>query len=498
MLSVGNNNATGGGVAGATGAGELQVIQQLDVAATPVLAVGDNNVQGASYTISSSADGRLIVSTDGGQSTEILMLNQGQGNQVQVVTATPTGADGSTPPAFTLALTQGAAATTPSTKSGNASTSGAGGGGSGSKSSPNMVKLERQKQQKRLLRKLQACAQEYCLRLGEECAVVASVRSSSHSSSDHLGQREVQVFGSKSFEEILRQHTDAMKVVLEEKEKANQTTSSLDAVLPGASGVPVLPLPPRDLDAMNGNELKSYVPLLLRHCMGRSRPMWGMDEHRPVWWPPEIPFQNVRMDTREAGQQREKQTWSSCLRQMVRACFLYFGCDALLQGRRSKAVNQHARLSLSLSLSILGLPKSHSSSQCNMVVFSQGGGTPTTVAVSDQSVLEQTITSPDEGDQPQEATTVSIPSPSAGATVVDSGNEIKPLATTNVTVEAPVTTPTTRKRRRASAKAAETISSSSPRKRGANAGKKARAHFYSLYYYYLNRNRQNPLQDGER
>ena len=133
-----------------------------------------------------------------------------------------------------------------------------------------------------------------------------------------------------------------------------------------------------------------------------------------------------------------------------------------------------------------------------MVVFSQGGGTPTTVAVSDQSVLEQTITSPDEGDQPQEATTVSIPSPSAGATVVDSGNEIKPLATTNVTVEAPVTTPTTRKRRRASAKAAETISSSSPRKRGANAGKKARAHFYSLYYYYLNRNRQNPLQDGER
>ena len=213
---------------------------------------------------------------------------------------------------------------------------------------------ERRKQQKRLLKKLQSAVLEYHTRLGEECVVVASIRpdnppSSLTSSED---QRDVVIFGSQILENALQLQYDSLSALIKQHSQHISMAASA-AALSTSAGTPVastptsplsmastvnnmpsshlLPLPPRDVDLMNGNELKSYVPLLLRSlATGRARPMWGSPEHCPPWWPSDVPFRNVRMDTR-APDARGDKTWSDCLRQAVKACFRFHGCESLLR-----------------------------------------------------------------------------------------------------------------------------------------------------------------------
>ena len=389
------------------------------------------------------------------------MLNQGQGGHtLQVVPASSVGDGNMQTSQFALTLSPA----TPMSPTKPVQ--------SGSKlpAASDVVKGERQKQQKRLLRKLQACAQEYCLRLGEECVIVASVRVDSLQGTPETSnavQREVQVFGSKLFEEVIRSHITELKNMLDEQTQQSPS-AAFESSLPSTQGMPVLPLPARDLDSMNGNELKSYVPLLLRHCMGRNRPMWGMEEHRPSWWPDGIPFENVRMDTRPAGQVRETQTWSACLRQIVRACFQHFGCEALLDGKLadhhlcaylsvlflsvclflSFSMCMFSELTKLINMSFLaGLPKvSHSAAQRSMLVFSSpaAGMTP----MSDQShSLDQSLSAAAGDESMQQEPQPAAQELESGAVAVQEHETMVAEQTVTTVQETPRST---RKRRRAS------------------------------------------------
>lgn len=37
---------------------------------------------------------------------------------------------------------------------------------------------------------------------------------------------------------------------------------------------------------------------MLKYSTGRSKPGWGRQECRPVWWPSDLPWANVRIDVR--------------------------------------------------------------------------------------------------------------------------------------------------------------------------------------------------------
>ena len=37
---------------------------------------------------------------------------------------------------------------------------------------------------------------------------------------------------------------------------------------------------------------------MLKYSTGRSKPGWGKLEFRPVWWPNDLPWANVRSDVR--------------------------------------------------------------------------------------------------------------------------------------------------------------------------------------------------------
>lgn len=37
---------------------------------------------------------------------------------------------------------------------------------------------------------------------------------------------------------------------------------------------------------------------MLKYSTGRSKPGWGKQEFRPIWWPNDVPWANVRSDVR--------------------------------------------------------------------------------------------------------------------------------------------------------------------------------------------------------
>ena len=45
-------------------------------------------------------------------------------------------------------------------------------------------------------------------------------------------------------------------------------------------------------------QLRAFIPEMLKYSTGRSKPGWGKHEYRPVWWPEDVPWANVRSDVR--------------------------------------------------------------------------------------------------------------------------------------------------------------------------------------------------------
>ena len=43
---------------------------------------------------------------------------------------------------------------------------------------------------------------------------------------------------------------------------------------------------------------------MLKFSTGKSKPGWGKAECRPVWWPEDVPWANVRSDVRDDDTKR--------------------------------------------------------------------------------------------------------------------------------------------------------------------------------------------------
>lgn len=49
-------------------------------------------------------------------------------------------------------------------------------------------------------------------------------------------------------------------------------------------------------------QLRMFVPEMLKYSTGRGKPGWGKELTRPVWWPLDVPWANVRRDVRTDDQ----------------------------------------------------------------------------------------------------------------------------------------------------------------------------------------------------
>ena len=60
-------------------------------------------------------------------------------------------------------------------------------------------------------------------------------------------------------------------------------------------------------------QLRNFIPEMLKFSTGKSKPGWGKPECRPLWWPPDVPWANVRSDVRDEDEKKLVTTLSACI-----------------------------------------------------------------------------------------------------------------------------------------------------------------------------------------
>ena len=51
-------------------------------------------------------------------------------------------------------------------------------------------------------------------------------------------------------------------------------------------------------------QLRAFIPEMLKYSTGRGKPGWGKESCKPIWWPEDIPWANVRSDVRTEEQKQ--------------------------------------------------------------------------------------------------------------------------------------------------------------------------------------------------
>lgn len=129
--------------------------------------------------------------------------------------------------------------------------------------------------------------------------------------------------------------TEPLKNIIEEMEKS--IMSKLEQISVALEKSPQLfDLPPLIIDGipttiheMTQSQLRKFIPLILSHSTGRRKPSWGKEIRKPPWWPNDIPWANVRMDTRSVDE-KKRISWTRALRQIIVNCYKYHGREDLL------------------------------------------------------------------------------------------------------------------------------------------------------------------------
>lgn len=183
----------------------------------------------------------------------------------------------------------------------------------------------RKRQQTRLLRKLKSTIDEYTTRVGQQAVVLCCTPGRPN----HQASSSFKVFGSQPLENVIR---SCRNVITQELE------SSLQEQAPQHQGdgahlheLPPLVIDgiPTPIDKMTQAQLRNFIPEMLKYSTGRSKPGWGKPECRPVWWPNDLPWANVRSDARSEDE-KKRVSWTEALRTIVKNCYKHHGREDLL------------------------------------------------------------------------------------------------------------------------------------------------------------------------
>ena len=181
----------------------------------------------------------------------------------------------------------------------------------------------RRRQQTCLLRKLKAVIDEYTTRVGQQAVVLCCTPSKSHHNNSY------QVFGSQPLENVVRQIKPDLMRELDSALAAQAPPAQADN--PTLHELPPLVIDgiPTPVDKMTQAQLRAFIPEMLKYSMGRSKPGWGKSEMRPLWWPGDVPWANVRSDVR-SDEVKRKVSWTLALRAIVRNCYAHHSREDLL------------------------------------------------------------------------------------------------------------------------------------------------------------------------
>lgn len=66
-------------------------------------------------------------------------------------------------------------------------------------------------------------------------------------------------------------------------------------------------------------QLRAFIPEMLKYSTGRGKPGWGKESCKPIWWPEDIPWANVRSDVR-TEEQKQRVCVELCLQKSLLLC----------------------------------------------------------------------------------------------------------------------------------------------------------------------------------
>ncbi|XP_066448259.1 nuclear respiratory factor 1 isoform X4 [Eleutherodactylus coqui] len=188
----------------------------------------------------------------------------------------------------------------------------------------------RKRQQTRLLRKLRATLDEYTTRVGQQAIVLCI--------SPSKPNPVFKVFGAAPLENVVRKYKS---MILEDLETAlaehAPVQQDINSDLPPLTidGIPV------SVDKMTQAQLRAFIPEMLKYSTGRGKPGWGKESCKPVWWPDDIPWANVRSDVR-TEEQKQRVSWTQALRTIVKNCYKQHGREDLLYAFEDQQTQQVA------------------------------------------------------------------------------------------------------------------------------------------------------------
>ncbi|KAJ8416406.1 hypothetical protein AAFF_G00356940 [Aldrovandia affinis] len=98
--------------------------------------------------------------------------------------------------------------------------------------------------------------------------------------------------------------------------------------------------PVASLAAILSCPAEAFIPEMLKYSTGRGKPGWGKESCKPVWWPDDIPWANVRSDVRTEEQKQRQVSWTQALRTIVKNCYKQHGREDLLYAFDDQQVPQ--------------------------------------------------------------------------------------------------------------------------------------------------------------
>ncbi|KFW11857.1 Nuclear respiratory factor 1 [Fulmarus glacialis] len=248
----------------------------------------------------------------------------------------------------------------------------------------------RKRQQTRLLRKLRATLDEYTTRVGQQAIVLCI--------SPSKPNPVFKVFGAAPLENVVRKYKS---MILEDLE------SALAEHAPAPQEVNS-ELPPLTIDGIHRYEflknsqlfdvvlfqaqLRAFIPEMLKYSTGRGKPGWGKESCKPIWWPEDIPWANVRSDVR-TEEQKQRVSWTQALRTIVKNCYKQHGREDLLYAFEDQQTQQQTTTTHSIAHLVPSQTVVQTFSNPDGTVSLIQVGTGATVAtLADASELPTTVT----------------------------------------------------------------------------------------------------------
>lgn len=237
----------------------------------------------------------------------------------------------------------------------------------------------RKRQQTRLLRKLRATLDEYTTRVGQQAIVLCI--------SPSKPNPIFKVFGAAPLENVVRKYKS---MILEDLESAlaehAPAPQEVNPELPplNIDGIPV------SVDKMTQAQLRAFIPEMLKYSTGRGKPGWGKESCKPLWWPDDIPWANVRSDVRSEDQ-KQRVSWTQALRTIVKNCYKQHGREDLLYAFEDNQTHQVATHSIAHLLPSQTVVQTISNPDGTVSLIQVGTGA-TVATLADASELPTTVT----------------------------------------------------------------------------------------------------------